>query len=190
MSSSCAAHLSGHPLPPCVQMGLLQPPRAAPSSALSWQPLSLLIYHLGRGRSARSEFQVLTVYIEKRKCKYKMAGAENRPQPRSGRLGGDCVGTPGRALEHAHSFSRYPEREHILKKAEPQDEELHHQVYLVTKRANANHAHAVGARRLHDKQELAIYFRSCSRSSDIATCREERGEASERVFKTGLPSLG
>ena len=52
MSSSCAAHLSGHPLPPCVQMGLLQPPRAAPSSALSWQPLSLLIYHLGRGRSA------------------------------------------------------------------------------------------------------------------------------------------
>jgi hypothetical protein len=25
MSSSCAAHLSGHPLPPCVQMGLLQP---------------------------------------------------------------------------------------------------------------------------------------------------------------------
>ena len=142
MSSSCAAHLSGHPSPPCVQMGLLQPPRAAPSSALSWQPLSLLIYHLGRGRSARSEFQVLTVYIEKRKCKCKMAGAENRPQPRSGRLGGDCVGTPSRALEHAHSFSRYPEREHILKKAEPQDEELHHQVYLVTKRANANHAHA------------------------------------------------
>jgi hypothetical protein len=51
-SSCCAAHLSGHPLPPCVQMGLLQPPRAAPSSALSWQPLSLLVYHLGRGRSA------------------------------------------------------------------------------------------------------------------------------------------
>ena len=35
MSSWCAAHLSGHPRPPCVQMGLLQPPRAAPSSALS-----------------------------------------------------------------------------------------------------------------------------------------------------------
>ena len=55
MSSSCAAHLSGHPLPPCVQMGLLQPPRAAPSSALSWQvgnPYPRLIYHLGRGRSA------------------------------------------------------------------------------------------------------------------------------------------
>ena len=46
MSSSCAAHLSGHPSPPCVQMGLLRPPRAAPSSALSWQPLSLLVYHL------------------------------------------------------------------------------------------------------------------------------------------------
>ena len=61
MSSSCAAHLSGHPLPPCVQMGLLQPPRAAPSSALSWQPLSLLVYHLGRGRSA-PPFPDLDVY--------------------------------------------------------------------------------------------------------------------------------
>ena len=35
-----------------------------------------------------------------------MAGAENRPQLRSARLGGDGVGTPSRALEHAHSFSR------------------------------------------------------------------------------------
>ena len=61
MSSSCAAHLSGHPLPPCVQMGLLQPPQAAPSSALSWQPLSLLVYHLGRGRSA-PPFPDLDVY--------------------------------------------------------------------------------------------------------------------------------
>ena len=52
MPSWRAAHLSGHPCPPCAEMGPLQNPPAPSSSPLSWPPLSLLVYRPGRARSA------------------------------------------------------------------------------------------------------------------------------------------
>ena len=52
MPSWRAAHPSGHPCQPCAEVGLLQHPPALLSSALSWPPLSLLVYRPGRARSA------------------------------------------------------------------------------------------------------------------------------------------
>jgi hypothetical protein len=86
-----------------------------------------------------------------------MAGAENRPQLRSGRLGGAGVGTPSRALEHAHSFSRT--------RAHPQKAEPLVSHAELPPSARTPITRTPWARRLHDKQEPAIDFRTCSRSS-------------------------